>query len=103
MAQRSSWTKDPEAVLDFKFDWKASTNGRGPTDWLAAGETIGTHSVTASTGLTVDSSSVTDTNTSVTVWLSGGTAGSIYNVTAHIVTSANREDDRTITIKCEER
>ena len=103
MAQHSAWIQDPQAVLDYKIDWAASTNGSGPADWLASGETIGTYSVSASTGLTVDSSSLTDDDTSVTVWLSGGTVGKIYTVTCHIVTDASREDDRTITIKCEER
>jgi len=61
-------------VLDYKFDWKAKTNGSGATDWLAVGETISTYTVTADAGLTKASDSKTDTNTSVTAWLSGGTA-----------------------------
>ena len=99
----SSFVKDPDAVLDYKWDFAASTNGSGDSDWLASGETISSHTVTADTGLTVDSSSITDTNTSVTAWLSGGTAGTDYGVTCQIVTSASRTDDRTITIKCQER
>ena len=102
MAQ-SEWVKDPDATLDYKFDWKASTNGTGSSDWLASGETISSHTIDADTGITVDSSSQTDTNTSVTVWLSGGTAGTEYLVRCEIVTSASRTDERTIKIKCEER
>jgi hypothetical protein len=89
-----SITKDPDAVVDYKFDWSA---------WLAEGESIVTRSVTASTGLTVDSSSITDTGTSVTVWLSGGSAGSDYTVACKIVTSAARTDERTMTIQCRDR
>ena len=63
----NTFSKDPDAVLDYKFDWAASTNGSGASDWLADGETISSHTITATTGLTVDSSSLTDTNTSVTV------------------------------------
>ena len=92
--------KDSDAVLDYLFDWAASTNGNGATDWLSAGETIADHTITATTGLTVDSSSLANTAASVVVWLSGGTVGNSYDVTCHITTSAGREDDRTIKIMC---
>ena len=97
------FVKDPDAVLDYKFDWAASTNGTGDSDWLAAGETISSHTIDADTGITVDSSAQTDTNTSVTVWLSGGTAGNTYSVRCEIVTSASRTDERTMKILVEER
>lgn len=90
----SVFTKDPDAVLDYKFDWSS---------WLSTGETISSTTVTAETGLTVDSNSITDTSTSVTVWLSGGTANTNYDVTCQIVTSASRTDDRTMTIRVRER
>jgi len=102
MAQRE-WVKDPDAVLDYTFDWAASTNGTGTTDWLASGETISSHTIDADTGITVDSSALTDSNTSVTVWLSGGTAGTEYNVRCEIVTSGSRTDERTMMIKVEQR
>jgi hypothetical protein len=99
----SKFIKDPNAVLDFKFDFAALTNGSGTSNWLATGETISTATVTADTGLTVDSSSITDTSTSVTVWLSGGTANTDYDVLCRIVTSASRTDDRTMVIKVRQR
>ena len=106
MAQ-SEWVKDPDAVLDYKFDWAALTNGSGSSDWLAAGETISDHTITitpvTASPLTKDSSAETDANTSVTVWLSGGLAGSEYKVACLIETSASRTDERTLKIKCEER
>ena len=95
--------KDPDAVLDYKFDFKASTNGSGSSDWLASSETISSHTIDADTGITVDSSALSDTNTSVTAWLSGGTAGTAYDVRCEIVTDASRTDERTITIRVEER
>ena len=100
------FVKDPDAVLDYKFDWAADTNGstdNDATDWLASGETISSHTIIEETGITVDSSSLTDTNTSVTVWLSGGTADNHYDVTCRIVTSESRTDDRTIQIYVKER
>ena len=84
--------KDPSAVLDYAFDW---------TGWLAAGETITDHTITADTGITVDSS--TEDAGKVTVWLSGGTAGINYKVACLITTTAGRTDERTIWIKVVDR
>ena len=92
--------KDPSAVLDYVFDW---------TEWLATGETIAVDSetgeklitITADTGITVDSS--TEDDGKVTVWLSGGTAGINYKVACLITTTAGRTDERTIWIKVVER
>lgn len=97
------YLKDPNAVLDYKFDWKALTNGSGDSDWLAVGETISTRVVTVDVGLTKDSDSITDANTTVTVWLSGGTPNVDYNVACKIVTSAGRTDERTVTIRVMQR
>lgn len=101
--------KDPDAVLDYKVDFAPETNGRigALSDWLQPGETLSSHTVTADSGITVDSSSLTDTDTSVTVWLSGGTVGAtsttVYSVVVHVVTSAGREDDRTFRVEMAER
>lgn len=103
MADLPYFVKDPDAVLDYVFDWAASTNSSGDTDWLASGETISSHSISADTGLTVDSSALSDSNTSVTVWLSGGTAGTMYGVRCRVTTSASRTDDRTIQVRVLER
>ncbi len=84
--------KDPSAVLDYAFDW---------TEWLATVETITDHTITADTGITVDSS--TEDAGKVTVWLSGGTAGINYKVACLITTSAGRTDERTIWIKVVDR
>ncbi len=103
MTSKNTFIKDPEAVLDYKFDWAPLTNGSGDSNWLQAGETISTKTITVSpavavTGLTVDSSAITDTSTSVTVWLSKGTDYTDYQVSCKIVTNAPRTDERTITI-----
>jgi len=90
MAQ--SFIKDPNAVLDYSIDWSS---------WLATGETITVSTWTVSIGITVDSNNFSGTDT--VVWLSGGTAGSDYEGTNHITTSVGREDDRTITLICQER
>ena len=99
----SQFLKDPDAILDYKLDFAANTNGRGDSDWLADGETIVSHEVDADSGITVDSSALSDSDTSVTVWLSGGVAGQTYSVRCEITTSAGRVDERTMTIRVEER
>lgn len=106
MARVGLFDKDPAAVLDYKWDWRADTNNNDPaasSDWLEAGETISSHTVTAETGLTVDSSALADTSSSVVAWLSGGTAGETYLVTCQIVTTNSRTDERTITVKVRQR
>ncbi len=103
----TQWVKDPDAVLDWVFDWKAETNqGKASVgDWLDGdvGEIITSYTVTVDAGLTKDSDSRVYTNTAVQVWLSGGTAGQDYDVTCSIETSEGRKDDRTITIRVRER
>lgn len=85
------FVKDPDAVLDYQWDWTA---------WLA-GDTIASCTVTAQDGLAVSDTS--NTATAVTAWLDGGTADQRYTVTCHVVTAAGREDDRTITVSVMER
>src|SRR5512146_2570424 len=103
----SDFVKDPNAGLDYKFAWAPHTNGEpnAPDDWLAVGETIASKTITASSGITLDSSSITDAGTSVTVWLSGGTEGSNYTVHCKIVTTnvPPRTDERDMKIKVRER
>ena len=86
------FTKDPDAVLDFHFDWSG---------WLASGETISSYVITTQTGITKDSDS--DSSGIVTVWLSGGTAGSNYSLACKITTSDSRTDERTMTIEVRNR
>ena len=92
----NQFVKDPDAVLDYMFDWRDAS-----APWLATSETIVDHIITADTGLVVDSSS--ENNGKVTVWLSGGTAGQNYKVACKITTSAGRTDERTIWIKVTNR
>lgn len=104
MSDENTFIKDPHAVLDYKFDWKALTNGSGTTDWLDTAETITSATITITpTDLTKDSDALTDTDTSVTFWLSAGTAGVDYTVACKIVTSDLRTDERTMIIRVANR
>jgi len=82
-----AFEKDANAILDYTVDW---------TLWLDS-DTISTSAWSAESGITVDSSS--SSTTSATVWLSGGTAGTVYMVTNRITTAAGRTDDRRLLIK----
>lgn len=92
MPYDTTFTKDPDAVLDYTRSW---------ADWLADGETISTSTWIAESGITIDSD--TNDTTTATVWLSGGTAGEDYELTNRITTSASRTDDRTFRIQCRQR
>lgn len=85
--------KDPQAVLDYIFDWSA---------WLA-GDTISTQTLTVDTGITIDSSEIGGGNTTVTAWVSGGTAGKSYRVTSRVTTAGGRTDERSIVILVRDR
>jgi hypothetical protein len=82
-----SWpTKDPDAVLDYVVDW---------SDWLGD-DTISTSTWTLPFGITKNSDSNTDTTT--TIWLSGGSAKRDYSIKNRIVTADGRTDERTVDI-----
>ena len=87
----ATFVKDPNAVLDYQLDW---------TPWLAT-DTITASVWTLPSGLTQQSAS--NTTTTATIWLSGGTAGVKYPVTNRVTTAGGRVDDRTITISVKER
>lgn len=91
----NKFVKDPEAVLDYGFDWR---------DWLEDGaqpETITDYEITVPDEMTLDRS--TEAGGIVSVWLSGGLGGKTYRVECKITTSKGRVDERSIWIKIEER
>lgn len=86
------YRKDPDAVLDYTWDW---------SDWLPSGDTITAVSAVATTGITV--ANQTNTTTGHTIWLSGGTEGNEYTVTSRVTTAGGRTDDRSIKVRVEQR
>lgn len=105
--------KDPSDILDYKTDFANTTNGGDIADYLEAGELIASVIVTAADGINVhDGITVyngvtkpaplaTDTDTSITFWLSGGTHTKNYLVTVQITTTAGRtvEKSRLIQVR----
>ncbi len=88
--------KDPNAVLDYTLDW---------TEWLEPlTDTIASVSVAVS-GVTLDHT--TNSATSVTIWVSGGTVGTPGSARVRITTVGTgarpRTDDRTVYFRIKER
>ena len=81
-------TKDPDDVRLYTWDF---------TDWLATGESVSSYSFP---DFPVGLTQVSDSNdaTSVTVKISGGTAGESYNVTCRVITDGGQTKDITLTI-----
>lgn len=90
---KDQWVHDPDAALDYTWDW---------TGWLAENETIASHAVEVEAG-TVNIDSTTATGTTVTAWISGGAARETCRVRCRITTSQGRTDDRTIVLTIRER
>lgn len=85
------FTKDPDAVLDYQIDWETWLNGDtiSSSDWIVPD------------GLTENDAS--NTTTTATIWLSGGSADEQYTVTNRIVTAGGRTDDRSIVVRVQDR
>lgn len=90
--------KDPNAVLDYTEDWSAWLAENAPDDTIA------------SVDVEVDGVTLEDTtfdDTSVTVWLSGGTVGERGSARIRITTAGvgaqPRTDDWTLYFKIKER
>lgn len=94
------------ASLDYLFDWAPVRNGRVPPgsydDWLAPSETIDSYTISADPGITIDSDELTDANSAVRVWISGGTVGQRYNLKCEVSTnwSPTRTDSRFMVLRC---
>ena len=83
--------KDPDATRFYTWDF---------SDWLDTGESISSYTFPSfPAGLT----QVSDSNdtTSVTVKISGGTAGESYDIICRVVTDAGQTDDKTLTLPAE--
>lgn len=91
--------KDPDAVLDYGFDWNDTNAPGGP--WLAPDEVIETSTWTVPDGITASNENHDDGST--LVWLSGGEAGITYRISNRITTSAGRTDERSFDLAVEDR
>ena len=82
--------KDPSDVLDYQVKWAA---------WLAAvagGEPIASVTSTVPAGITPKHA--TNTTTTATIWLSGGTAGTTYRIACRIATAGGRTAEQSFDV-----
>lgn len=87
-----SWPyKDPDEVLDYQLDWMARL----------AGDTIASSTWIVPNGITKNSDSKTETTT--TIWLSGGTIGASLSITNRIETAGGRTMDQSVSLKIKEK
>lgn len=77
--------KDPDEILDYSLDWSTI---------LETGETLSTVTWTVPSGLTKISDS--EASGVTTIWLSGGTSGTLYELGIRVITSASRTYDLTV-------
>ena len=83
-----TFSKDAQATLDYAIDW---------TDWLGS-DTIASSTWSVPSGIT--SVSTSNTSKKATIFLSGGSVGSTYQLTNRITTSNSpqRVEERSIKI-----
>lgn len=96
---KATITKDPDAVLDYTFDWTAWLDS--VTDSISTHTAVVTSGVTPASNVAVDGSSVV--GKTVVVWVSGGVVGETVALRCRIDTAGNRIDDRTVYLKIKER
>ena len=86
-----AYVKRAAEVKDYKIDWSDRLLVNG-----VAGDTISTSTWVVETGITKDSD--TNTTTSTTIWLSGGTAGVEYTLTNRVVTAQGRTHEESFLV-----
>lgn len=87
------FVKDPDATLDYSYDW---------SPWLN-GDEINSSNWTAEAGITLVPASQSFTTTTTRVFVSGGTVGQNYTLTNTITTVGSRTDERSIEIRVRQR
>jgi hypothetical protein len=88
-----AYVKDPGEKKDYAIDWAAH---------LATSETISTSTWVVQTGITQTTPAPSNTTTTTTIWLSGGTEGTEYRITNHVVTNQGREFERSFTVNVQQ-
>lgn len=95
LKRRPTIDKDPSAVLDYTFDW--SVYLASPADTISLAPLAVGFSVDATSGAYIALQS--NTTTTATVWIGGGTIGASAVVTCMIKTTGGRTDERVIVLK----
>jgi hypothetical protein len=86
----SSIQQTPTEVLDWTMNW--ATRGLGSDTIVSSNWSV------SQTGVTLSAPSQTTTTT--TIWVTGGTPGNVYTITNNITTSGGREMQETVNYVC---
>lgn len=89
--RRIDYEKDPDDTRDYPQNFVIDLDG----------DTIDDVTFLLPDGLTSVSSS--NTTTTATIFVSGGSAGSIYRITCRVETAGGRTFDRTVRVRVRER
>ena len=89
--------KDPNANLDYSWDWSDWLAASTPVDTITGFQILLSGSQTAVLGSTAHISGV------VTAMISGGAVGDKIAATCRITTAGGKTEDRTIYLKVKER
>ena len=92
----SFYLKDPRSRVDYAIDWGAgylAGQTIAGSAWAVQPDEVG--------GIAVDGAGFTASRSAVT--LTGGLAGRVYSVSNHVTLSDGRSDDRSITVRVEQR
>ena len=91
------YLKDPGASIDYSFDWSAG--------YLANGQTVSASvwsvSPLETSGVSVLGTFATGLQTSAQV--AGGVTGRVYRLTNRVTFSDGRSDERSLTVRVEDR
>ncbi|EQB33296.1 phage fiber-tail adaptor protein [Sphingobium ummariense] len=87
--------KDPQAVIDQEVDWSAYLAGQMvvASGWSVAPDEAG--------GITIEAEAREPSRTSAR--LAGGIVGRVYRVTNQVTLSDGQVDERSLTVRVEER
>lgn len=96
---KRSTVKDPNATLDYPFDWSEWLTDA--SDTYASHEFVTTDPADSVADLTVESSA--HSAGVITAFVSGGTEGMTHELTCRITTAGGRIDDRTLFIKIKQQ
>ena len=91
----SLYLKDPDATVDYAIDWALYLDGKTivASAWSVAPEEAG--------GAAIEEASFDGGRTAVRA--SGGVAGHGYSLANHVTLSDGSSDDRSITLRVEQR
>ena len=88
--------KDPDARIDFEFDWHAAC-----PDGQAVAASLWTVAPSEAGGVAI--AAAAHDLTQATATLAGGVAGHVYRVTNRVTISDGQIDERSVTVRVEER